>query len=157
MFFSKQFLKSLISRKDSDPGQTQVTKSRIFTCQKHTVHTKEQKPFWMTGNQAYLLILVNFQTPGSGSGTAKSVRIQIHNTVKKEQDTDPYPSRLHAGSWSGAQWFRVLKMGFLKKPDHFLWINLPKYSLFIYFTFLFILSSKKRSTPDRCILQLSYL
>jgi hypothetical protein len=44
-----------------------------------------RKAFLKAGNQAYLSILVNFQAPGSGSRTAKSMRIRIHNSDNTEE------------------------------------------------------------------------
>ncbi len=72
-----------------------VTKSCVFMKnilkvgnRSKNIQTKVQKPFGKAGNQVNLKILVNFLVPdpdlhsqyGSGSTTAKWVRILIHNT-----------------------------------------------------------------------------
>jgi len=85
-----------------DPGHTfkyRVTKSWFFTWKinfpeepgnrSKIICTKIQKPSWKARNQIYLLIFVNFHTPGSGS--RKSKWMQIH----ADPDPRPYPDLQH--------------------------------------------------------------
>jgi hypothetical protein len=98
---------------DSDSAQAFNSQNvKIFpwkyTCNRSkNIPTEVQKAFWMAGNQVYLLILVNFHAPGSGS--AFPIRIQVSQSMR---------IRIHK-LWTTTHCIVVRYQGFSSWGSHF--------------------------------------